>query len=236
MKKTLRRLTPRPILHLYNRIVSRAKIGRLYGAEFDLEWKRRAKDADLSLWRHTYDSSWENFAQGDLSPFDLEKLGELVPPGVSILDAGCGDGVLLESLAGKNRKLFGIDLSTTALKLATVRLKGGASFTGGMLESLPFQDKSFDVVFTTHTLEHVQNLKAAVSELQRICRNRLVIVVPIQEYLPYTEDYHISFFPTEEDLRRQILLPGATIERSSGLRGDVWLLWRDFGAQAKIPA
>ena len=71
-------------------------------------------------------------------------------------------------------------------------------------EALPFRDKSFDTTICLHTLEHVRNLHAAVSELKRVSRKRLIVIVPRQKFFRYTPDYHLNFFGESEQLAYSI--------------------------------
>jgi ubiquinone/menaquinone biosynthesis C-methylase UbiE len=51
------------------------------------------------------------------------------------------------------------------------RLKGdgsGVRYVACNVQNLPFSDRSFDYVVSTHMLEHVQNLPKAVNELRRV--------------------------------------------------------------------
>jgi SAM-dependent methyltransferase len=68
-------------------------------------------------------------------------------------------------------------------------------FVQGTIEHLPFETGSFDTVVCTHTLEHVQHLTLAISELRRVAKRRLIIVVPKQRPYKYTFDLHLHFFP-----------------------------------------
>lgn len=53
----------------------------------------------------------------------------------------------------------------------------------------------------THVLEHVPDMDAAVSELLRVTKKRLLIVLPRQREYRYTADLHIRFFPYEYNVR-----------------------------------
>src|SRR5581483_3260430 len=48
---------------------------------------------------------------------------QMIPPGVSVLEIGCGDGSLLETLAGRN--VSGVDLSANQIELAQKRVPEG---------------------------------------------------------------------------------------------------------------
>jgi len=112
--------------------------------------------------------------------------------GESILEVGCGRGYLLEQMAGKQREVTGCDIvisSALQSRLPDVRL------VQANIESLPFKAGEFDTVVCTHTLEHVQHLELAISELRRVTKRRLLIVVPRQRPYKYTFSLHINFFP-----------------------------------------
>lgn len=56
------------------------------------------------------------------------------------------------------------------------------TFTQGDVRSIPYTDKFFGVVYIAHVLEHletIENLKNALSELQRVADN-VIIVIPIE--------------------------------------------------------
>lgn len=80
------------------------------------------------------------------------------------------------------------------------------NYVEGSLTKLPFDDNEFDVVVCTHALEHIKDIAKALSELRRVCRKKLIIVVPRQREYRYTVDLHINFFPYEYDLRRLMQL------------------------------
>jgi ubiquinone/menaquinone biosynthesis C-methylase UbiE len=119
----------------------------------------------------------------------------------NLLDVGCGKGYLLKKIKSvhPNLELHGFDIKNFGLS-------NDYHFTNGNIESLPFPDKSFDVVTCCHTLEHIINLPVAINELKRITRKQLFIVVPCQRYFYYTLDEHVNFFPHMEKLTSVIEL------------------------------
>jgi SAM-dependent methyltransferase len=110
--------------------------------------------------------------------------------GRKVIDVGCGHGYMAGLLASR--------FETTAVDIvipeALRKQYPAVTFHEGNVESLPFADQEFDTVVCSHTLEHVRDVRAAVSELRRIGR-KLIIVVPRQRPYKYTFDLHISFFP-----------------------------------------
>lgn len=111
--------------------------------------------------------------------------------GETVLEVGSGKGYLAAELA-KKYKVTATDLVVDKQLKETYP---NITCINANVEKLPFADKSFDTVICTHTLEHVQNIFRAVSELKRVTNKRLIIVVPKQRPYRYTFDLHLHFFP-----------------------------------------
>lgn len=110
--------------------------------------------------------------------------------GKSVLEVGCGRGYLASKLAKQ--------LPTTAcdifIPLKLPNRYPEVKFETANIGKLPYHSNAFDTVVTTHTLEHVQDLAQAISELRRVARKRLIIVVPRQRPYTYNFSLHINFF------------------------------------------
>lgn len=114
--------------------------------------------------------------------------------GNKVLEVGCGRGLLVKNLIKKNKK-YQISACDIVLDKSLKQIKG-ATFVESQMEALPFKSLSFNTVVTTHTLEHAYNIQAAISELRRVCRKRLIIVVPMERPYLYTPNLHLHFFPS----------------------------------------
>lgn len=95
--------------------------------------------------------------------------------GESILDAGCGTGLLLEQEAlavGETGRAEGIDYSDDMLDRARERCTGlpQVNLQQGSVESLPFEDASFDALSCTQCLLYVENLDSALAEFTRVLK------------------------------------------------------------------
>ena len=94
--------------------------------------------------------------------------------GLNILDVGCGLGGPCRMLADVyNCRTTGIDLSNeyirTANKLSElVHLNNKTTFIQGNATELPFQDNSFDVVWTQHVQMNIPDKKKFYSEINRV--------------------------------------------------------------------
>jgi ubiquinone/menaquinone biosynthesis C-methylase UbiE len=108
---------------------------------------------------------------------------DLVPSGSTVLDAGCGEGVLSVLLAKKGCTVTGVDLSEPNVAAARTfaaacGMQDHVTFLSGDAEHLPVPDKSFDYVVSSHVLEHVPDFVQGVRELARVARVGAVVAIP----------------------------------------------------------
>lgn len=147
--------------------------------------------------REIYHSAGKAFIrrETDLNSKSIALIGKYVV-GNRVLDIACGRGLLAKRLA----KEYLVTAADFVIDPLMAKKYPHIAFCETNIQQLPFADKSFDTVICTHTLEHVQLPIAAMSELRRVCAQRLVIVVPRQRPYRYTFDLHLHFFPYEQDL------------------------------------
>lgn len=109
-------------------------------------------------------------AQRFLTPL-FDRLGN--EKRVTILDAGCGDGVHLKTILENARnhetwRLFAVDLSRTALKKVSTNYTGQVDLFQSDVGHLPFKDAQFDAVFSFGVIAYTQHPEQAFSELCRV--------------------------------------------------------------------
>jgi len=138
----------------------------------------------------------------DLTPEQMDFLLWQLQPG-SVLDVGAGCGEFAVQAAKRGCEVTALELDPTLLP----RIEQRADRNGvhvhtrvGTIEALPFPDDSFDNVTCAHVLEHVRDVHAAVGELLRVARRRVLIVVPRERYHRYTANYHLHFFGSPDQL------------------------------------
>jgi pseudaminic acid biosynthesis-associated methylase len=95
-----------------------------------------------------------------------------IPKATSFLEVGCNIGnqlLLLQDMGYSN--LSGVELQPYAIEIAQKRLPQAALSLGSAL-SLPYEDASFDVVFTSGVLIHIspKDLPRALDEIHRCSR------------------------------------------------------------------
>jgi ubiquinone/menaquinone biosynthesis C-methylase UbiE len=102
-------------------------------------------------------------------------IAEAAPDGATVLDVGTGPGVLLVELARRRSdlRLTGVDLSADMIAAAQRNFKPFDDRTSARVAdvtSLPFPDRSFDLVVSSLSLHHWDDPGAAVAELARVLR------------------------------------------------------------------
>ena len=95
-----------------------------------------------------------------------------------ILDIGCGTGAMLDDLKPFG-EVIGADFSPEALQFCVTR-GASAGLARADVRRLPFADESFDVVTAMDIIEHIDDDKAASSEIFRVLKpgGRLLVTVP----------------------------------------------------------
>jgi 2-polyprenyl-3-methyl-5-hydroxy-6-metoxy-1,4-benzoquinol methylase len=99
----------------------------------------------------------------------------------SVLDVGCGEGVLTERWAERlgNGRIVGLDLEDCKLQAEWAnRRRPNLEFVTMRAENLPFADGEFELAAAIEVLEHVPDPEHTVSEMARVASGHLLVSVP----------------------------------------------------------
>ncbi|HWD65635.1 MAG TPA: class I SAM-dependent methyltransferase [Solirubrobacteraceae bacterium] len=100
----------------------------------------------------------------------------------SILDIGCGEGVLTEQWAARldEGRVVGVDLPDPKLAAEwQLRSRPNLEFRElDVTDGLPYGDGEFDLVCATEVLEHVPGPERVVAEMARVAAGHLIVSVP----------------------------------------------------------
>ena len=99
-----------------------------------------------------------------------------VNPGSTILDLGCGDGFILESLQNnKSAKGLGVEIDEENIKKCLQKKLN--VIEQNIDEGLSnFLDKSFDVVLVSQTIQVLKNPKSTLEEITRIGKEGIIVI------------------------------------------------------------
>lgn len=106
---------------------------------------------------------------------------------VKILDAGCGEGHLIERLNNKNsnNQYYGIDITDLAIKKAKERCPF-ATLKIMDLSKINFDDASFDYVICTEVLEHIHAYTDVIKELKRVLKKGGYLIITFPNEILWT--------------------------------------------------
>jgi SAM-dependent methyltransferase len=101
----------------------------------------------------------------------LEMLSTVDFKGKSVLEIGNGPGGNLDFISHFGpKRLVGVDISSDMIELATKRLGDRAEIIKVNGTKLPFEDKTFDIVFSATVLQHNTDEKMLLELMSEMCR------------------------------------------------------------------
>lgn len=123
------------------------------------------------------------------------------PEKIKILDAGCGDGVLTYLIRKKGFKSFGLDISEEGIHFAKKIINDEKiNFSVGSLYNMPYEDNTFDVIFSSEVIEHLKHPELFLKEAKRILKNRgqLILSTPIKYTKHPLDKMHVQEWFVED--------------------------------------
>lgn len=96
-----------------------------------------------------------------------------VPQQLSVLDVGCGGGLLAERFAAIGCTVTGVDRSIPTLMAARNHARAAGldiDYQQGDAQKLPFGDGQFDVICCCDVLEHVDDVDGVMREIARVLK------------------------------------------------------------------
>lgn len=111
----------------------------------------------------------------------IDKLGYEFRGDERVLDAGCGDGYVAGLLRERVREVVGVDVEPSELW----QDDPGLTFSVASAEALPFEDASFDVVYSKDSLHHMDAPQRAIAEYARVLEpGGTALIVEANRYNP----------------------------------------------------
>lgn len=133
---------------------------------------------------------------------DTRRIMELIPPGKSVLDLGCGHGELLDSLRRHGcGPVMGVELDEQAL-VSCLR-RGVPVIQADLNRQLPqFPDRGFDVVVLSQTLQAILDVEGLITEIIRVGSQAIVSCPNFAYYKLRSMLYHQGLAPESPGILR----------------------------------
>ena len=93
--------------------------------------------------------------------------------GKDVLEVGCGSGIAVQLFAEAGSNVTAVDLTPWAVETTGARMAAfglDADVREADAEQLPFDDESFDLVFSWGVIHHTTDMDRALAELVRVLR------------------------------------------------------------------
>ncbi len=152
-----------------------------------METVENFKVPDLTeLYSRTYDESmdrWRSLGAIDKARNLSQITRNVTKPVCRVLEVGCGNGAVLRELAAETfgSDLVGIEIGTTRSREEKTTVNGSAMHIHGYDGvRIPYDDRTFDLVYATHVLEHVLDERGFLSELRRVSQGLVYLEVPCE--------------------------------------------------------
>ena len=154
-----------------------------------------------------------------LEPHIPEVVGFSTHRNRRVLEVGCGIGTDGVRLARAGARYVGVDREASALALAERRFELEelpADFQVAAATSLPFDDASFDVVYSHGVIHHIDRTLDAMSEMRRVLRPGGELLVMV--YHRRSLNYMVTIMGIRRVLCALLLVPGMArlVARATG--------------------
>jgi 2-polyprenyl-6-hydroxyphenyl methylase/3-demethylubiquinone-9 3-methyltransferase len=189
------------------------------------------------------DEACRRFGRDPRSPRSLE--------GLTILDVGCGGGVLSEPLARLGARVTGLDPAPTNVSVARLHAERAGlavDYRNETVEAVAARGEAFDLVLAMEVVEHVADVQAfvnacvaavkpggclAMATLNRTLRSFALAIVGAEYVLGWLPrgTHEWDKFVTPEELTAAIETAGFAVDSLTGVAynplRDSWSLSRD---------
>ena len=161
--------------------------------------QEKLKSNIISISKKKYDDYYKDSKRlrtnSDLSEICINEILKNIEP-VNVIDVGCGNGFLLKKIQKKFKQLslYGTEIAAPLNFIKNFK-HHGIKIKKIRIENLNKSSLKYDTVICTHVLEHILDINLAYLNLKKICKKRLIIVVPRERPYKHTLNAHIHFFP-----------------------------------------
>lgn len=136
------------------------------------------------------DYNWSDAQFTCAHSYLLPELERLLSIDDTILDVGCGNGVIANYLIGKGYNVYGTDASETGIAIASQKNPGRFCIQNLATDQLPeeFINIQFDTIISTEVVEHLYDPRKYVSFCKQVLSRKggkLILSTPYNGYLKY---------------------------------------------------
>lgn len=106
-----------------------------------------------------------------------------------ILDIGCGTGDFLASCKNNNYKVYGVEPSEKANKIASKKI--GEDLFKNLND---IREAQFDVITLWHVLEHVPNLEDYITKIKSLLKSGGFLIIAVPNFKSFDANYYKQYW------------------------------------------
>ena len=125
-------------------------------------------------------SGYQNYTDIKRLKFIIDSLDNVVPPGGTVLDVGCGNGLISVSLGKAGYNVLGIDISLKAIEKAKEKNSlPNVKFAVAGAEELSETNTKYDAVICSEVLEHLNEPSSLLKYIYKTMKDDGVLIVTV---------------------------------------------------------
>jgi len=193
------------------------------------------KEKSYRFWDRV--SGWskaESAANSTLVKYINDRFGIHIMPCDTVLDFGCGTGMITLRIARNTNKAYGVDVSEGMLERAQQNLENqnidNASFIKITVLDEMFPNNYFQVVTTFNVLQYVENRKELLEQFYSLLRPQGILMVAVPcfgemntlsalyvKFLRFVRIMPETYFFSVDEIEKEITGAGLTIVENINL-------------------
>jgi ubiquinone/menaquinone biosynthesis C-methylase UbiE len=204
---------------------TRVETGDAYKDQVQHQWNNNPVGSETARTGQPRSLEWflevEKYRYGSYAPWMPEVMEFAAHAGEQVLEVGGGMGTDLAQFARHGAIVTDVDLSEGHLQHAqeNFRLRGlTGRFVHHDAESLPFDDNTFDLVYSNGVIHHTPNTAQAVAEIFRVLKpgGRVIAMVYAENSLQYWRNlvWHYGMKSGDLASRSMAEIMSRTVERT----------------------
>lgn len=143
-----------------------------------------------------YNQYHQDYRVGIWTERRIERIKEWIKPGTSILDVGCGPGIIAHYFQKtKDCYVTGLDVSETAILKFKQRTQS-EGYVYDLKKGLPLIQE-YDYILLIGVLEHLSNPERILNNAKIIAKKGIIILVPNSAWLPWRLQFLFGNFPRQ---------------------------------------
>lgn len=139
---------------------------------FGFEWNLLSYEQNDRIWHTDVDALGNVF---------LQETGKSDNPGFyhgkTVLDVGCGHGLMAQKIAALSGEVMAVELSPAVIQAYQQNTCSNLHFVQADLSFLPFDDQSFDILYSSGVLHHTPDTKKSLFEIETVLKPEGLICI-----------------------------------------------------------